>query len=86
MRGHAGEAFVMSQIEIRFGTVIGDVNFAVLIRAHRARIDIQIGVELADTNLVPARLKERCQRGSHETFAERRDHAAGDENVPRHGS
>ena len=85
-RRNAGEALVMAEVEVGLRAVIGDEDLTMLIRAHRARIDIEIGIELADTNLVPARLKKRRQTGSHETFTERRNHAAGDENIPRHGS
>ena len=68
---HASEAFVVTEIEIGFRTVIGDVNLAVLIRAHRAWVDIQVRVELADTHLVPTCLKKGSKRCCHETFAER---------------
>ncbi len=84
-RRHAGEAFVMAEIEICLCPVVGHIDFAMLIGAHRARIDVQIGIELADAHLVAARLQEGGQRGAHESFAERGDHAAGDENIPRHG-
>jgi hypothetical protein len=36
----AGEALVVAEIEVGFGAVVGDEDFAVLIRAHRARIDV----------------------------------------------
>jgi hypothetical protein len=84
-RVHAGEALVMAQIQIGFGAVIGDEHLAVLVRAHRARIHIEIGVELAQAHAIAARLQEggECRRGN--AFAERGDHAAGDEYEPRHG-
>ena len=84
-RRDAGEAFVMSKVEIGLRAVIGDVDLAVLVRTHRARIDVQIGIELADAHAITARLKQCRQRRRHETLAERRDHAAGDEDIPRHG-
>jgi len=43
-RGHAGKALVMPEVEIGLGAVIGDEYFAVLLRAHRARINIDVGV------------------------------------------
>ena len=76
----------MAQIEVGLGAVVGDIDFAVLIRTHRPRIDVQIGIELANPDLVPARLEERPEGRRKETFTERRDHAAGDENEPRHGA
>ena len=43
----AGETLVMAEIEVGLGAVVGDEHLAVLGRAHRARIDVEIGVELA---------------------------------------
>ena len=42
--GDAREALVMAQIQIGLGTVIGDVDFAVLGGAHGSRINIQVRV------------------------------------------
>ena len=83
---HAGKAFVMAKVEVGFGTVVGDIDLAMLGRAHRAWIDIEIGVQLAQTDLVAARLQQRAKRRRCQTFAEGGDHAAGDEDEPRHGT
>ncbi len=61
-RGDADIALVMAEIEIGLGAVVGDVDLAVLIGAHRARIDIEIGVELAQPHLEAARLQQRAER------------------------
>ena len=45
--GDAGEAFVMPQVEVGLGAVVGDVDLAMLIGRHRPRIDVEIGIELA---------------------------------------
>ena len=50
-------ALVMAEIEVGLGAVIGDEDLAVLIGAHRARIDIEIRVELAQPHPEPARLQ-----------------------------
>ncbi len=52
----AREAFVMAEIEIGLGAVIRHEDFAVLIRRHRAWIEVEIGVELAKPDLVAASL------------------------------
>ena len=75
----------MAEIEIGLGAVIGHEDLAVLIGAHRAGIDIEIGVELAQAHLEAARLQQRAERRRAQTLAERGDHAAGDEDEPRHG-
>jgi len=48
-------------------------------RRHGSRIDVQIGIEFAKTNLVSTGLKKRAKGGGRKTFSEGRDHAAGDE-------
>ena len=68
-RRPAGEALVMAEIEVGFGAVVGDENLAVLVRRHRARIDVEIGVELAQADLVAARLQQRAERRGSETLA-----------------
>ncbi len=84
--GTPGKTLVMAEIEIGLGAIVGDEHLAVLVRRHRARIDVEIGVELAQANLVAARLQQRAQRCGGETLAQRGNHAAGDEDVPRHGT
>src|SRR3546814_5059769 len=56
-----------------------------LIGRHRARIDVQIGIELANTDAIAARLQQGGEARRHQTFAKRGDHAAGDKNEPSHG-
>ena len=85
-RRNAGEALVVAQVEIGLGPVVGDVDLAVLVGAHRPRIDVEIGIELANADFVAARLQQSAEARRHETFAERGDHAAGNKNEPRHGS
>ena len=82
----AGEALVMAEVEVGLGAVVGDEHLAVLGRAHRARVDVEIGVELAQADRIAARLQERPQSRRRQTLAERGNHAAGDENIPRHGT
>ena len=85
LAGAAGEPLVVAEVEVGLGAVVGDEHLAVLVRAHRARIDVEIGVELAQPHAVAARLEQRAERRRGDAFAEGGDHAAGDEDVPRHG-
>src|SRR5437879_9118385 len=84
-RGDPDIALVVPEIEIGLGAVIGHENFPMLIGAHRAGIDIEVGVELAQAHLEAARLQQRAERCRAQTLAEGGDHAAGDEDEPRHG-
>ena len=58
----AGEALVMAEVEVGLGAVVGDEHLAVLGRAHRARIDVEIGIELSQAHGIAARLQQRAQR------------------------
>ena len=78
------EAFVVAEIEIGLRAVLGDVDLAVLVRAHRAGIDVDVGVELLRRDLEPARLQKTSERGGGDALAETGNHAAGDENVLCH--
>ena len=77
-----GYDFVLVEVG---GTVVGDVDLAMLIRGHRPRIDVEIRVQLAEPNLVAACLKQRAEGGGSDTLAKRGNHAAGDEHEPGHG-
>ena len=44
----------MAEIEIGLGAVIGHEHFAVLVWRHRTGIEIEIGIELAQPDLVAA--------------------------------
>ena len=82
---HAGEAFVVAQVEVGFGAVVGDEDLAVLVGAHRAGVDVEVRVQLAQAHRVAAGLEQGRERRRGDALAERRDHAAGDEDKPRHG-
>src|SRR5687767_10809526 len=80
-RDLVGEALVVSQVEIRLRAVVGHVDLAVLIRAHRPWIHIDIWIEFLERDLVAVALEDGADRGGGEALAERRHHAAGDEDV-----
>ena len=59
------KSFVVSQVEIGFCAVVEDVDFAVLIGAHRPRIDVEIRVEFLQADFETAAFEEhadRCRR------------------------
>ena len=84
-RGNARKPFVMSKIEIGFRAIVGDENLTMFKRAHRARIDVEIGVQLAQTYRIPTRLQKGAKSGGGKAFAKRRYYTAGDEYVACHG-
>ena len=52
------ETFIVPEVEIGFGAVVGDVDLAVLVGGHGAGVDVEVGVELLDGDGETARLKE----------------------------
>ncbi len=58
---HVGEALVVAEVEIGLGAVLGDEYLAVLERAHRSRIDVDVGVELEVGDADAARGEDRGQ-------------------------
>ncbi len=50
----------MPEIEIGLRAVVQDVDFTVLKRIHRARIDVQIRVELLQQHALTAQFEERA--------------------------
>ena len=73
----------MADVEIGLGAVLGHEDLAVLERAHRPRIDVDVRVELLDLNFQPARFQQTAERGGGDSLAEGRNDAAGDEDVLR---
>src|SRR5690606_41793700 len=71
-------------VEICLGAVVGDVAPAVLERAHRARIDVDVRIELDQADFQSARLENRAKTRRRDALAERRNDAAGDENESGH--
>ena len=74
----------MTQVQVGFRAIVGDENLAMFKGRHRARIDVQIGVQLAQTHGIAARLQQRPKRGRGKPFAKRGHNAASNENVTRH--
>src|SRR5690606_15294439 len=79
--GQAGvdEALVVAQVQVGLGAIVGDVDLAVLERAHRARVHVDVRVQLHQGDPQAARLEDRRERGGGDALAYRRHHAPGDE-------
>ena len=41
-----GEALVMAEVKVGLGPILGHEHLAVLVRGHRPRVDVDVGVEL----------------------------------------
>ena len=76
-----GEALIVAEVEIGLGSIVQHVHLAMLIRAHGAGIDVQIGIELLECNGQSAILQQGSQRRRGEALAEGAHDAARDEDV-----
>ena len=79
------EALVVAEVEVGLGAVVGDEHFAVLERRHRARIDVDVRIELDDGDFEAARFEDRGEGGGGDALAQRGNDAAGDEDELGHG-
>jgi len=59
----------MAEIEIGLGAVISDKHFAMLARAHRARVDVQIRIELAQPDFIAPCLQQCPECCGSDTLA-----------------
>ena len=75
------EALVVADVEVGLGAVVGDEDLAVLERVHRARIDVEVRVELLHRDAQPARREQVAEARGGQALAERGDDTAGDEDV-----
>ena len=57
-----GKPLVMPEVEIGFHTVYRNITFAVLVRIERARVDVDVGVELLNGNVISSCLEELTNR------------------------
>ena len=79
-----GEPLVVAQVEVGFAAVVQHVDFAVLVGAHRARIDVDVRIELLHADRQSALFQQHADRGAGQPLAQRTDHAAGDKNMLAH--
>ena len=84
VRARVHEPLVVAEIEVGLGAVVGDVDLTVLKGAHRARIDVDVGIELHQAHLEAARLENRAEAGRGNALAERGYDPAGDEDESSH--
>ena len=65
----AGEPLVMTEVEVRLRAVIEHIHLAVLVGRHRARIEVQVRVELLQRDLEAAVLEQGAERGCRDALA-----------------
>ena len=64
------EPLVVAQVKVRLRPVVGDEDLAVLVGRHRARIHVDVRIELEDGDGEAAALEQAADAGGGDAFAE----------------
>ena len=75
------EPLVVAHVQVGLRAVVGDEDLAVLERVHRARVDVEVRVELLHGHPQAAHLEQPAEAGRGQALAEAGGDAAGDEEV-----
>ena len=77
------EALVVPEVEVGLGSIVQDEHLAVLERIHRARVDVDVRIELLEDDLEPARGEESAEGGGGDALPESGGDSTRDEDVLR---
>ena len=75
------EALIIAQIEVGFSSVLSDKDLAMLVRRHRAGVDVQIGIEFQDRNRDFATFQDGPDRSDGYTLTNRTYNTASYEDI-----
>jgi len=78
-----GKTLVMAQVQVGLGAVVSHKDLAVLQRAHRAGIHVDIRVQLLACHFQAAGLQQAAQAGGGNALAQPGNDAAGNKNILR---
>jgi hypothetical protein len=74
-----GEPLVVAEVEVGLGAVFGDEDLTVLERAHRPRIDVDVGIELLQLDPEAAGDQQTADGGRGDPLSEGGNDTSGDE-------
>jgi len=77
------EPLVVADVQVGLGAVFGHEDLAMLERAHRPRIDVQVRIEFLELDAQSSRFQQSPERRGDDSLAERRDNSPGDKDVLR---
>ena len=75
------KALVVPKVQIGLRPVLGHINLAVLVRAHRAGVHIDVRIQFLRRNFQPARFEQPPEGRCGNALAKTGNHTAGHENV-----
>ena len=76
---HVDEPLVAADVEVGLLAVVGDEHLAVLVGVHRPGIDIDVRVDLLETDAIPLKLEQETDGGRDDALTEPRQDPACDE-------
>ena len=79
-----GKTLVVAQIQVGFRAVVSHENFPVLERRHRARVNVDIRVELDERHAQAPHLQQTPNRRRRQPLAKTGNNAACHKNIFRH--
>ena len=80
-QAHVNETLIMPKIQVGLGPVIQYEDLAVLIGAHCARVNIDIGIQFLNGDVEPAFFEQTSRCCCRYAFANRTDHTTGIEDI-----
>jgi hypothetical protein len=78
-----GEALVVAEIQVRLGPVVEHEHLAVLERVHRPWVDVDVRIELLESDPKSSGTEQAAQRGGGDALTEAGGDATGDEDELR---
>ena len=78
------EALVVTEVEVGLPAIVGDEDLAMLVRRHRAGVDVEVRVELHHRDADAPGLEQAADRRGGNALTDRRDDATCYEDVFRH--
>jgi len=79
------EALVMTEVQVGLSAVFGDEHLTVLIRRHRPRVDVEVGIHLERGDGESSRGEDATEGSGGDAFAQRGSDPSGHEHKLRHG-
>ena len=78
---HIQEALVVAQVQVGLGAILGHEALPVLVGIERARIHVDVRVQLLDGDREATRLQELGQAGTDDALTQGGGHPSGHENI-----
>src|SRR6266545_1917736 len=78
------KSLVVTQVEVSFRAVICDKDLAMLKGRHRARVNVDVRIELDQRDVESASFKQAANRRRCQAFSQTGNHAAGNKDIFSH--